>query len=288
VSSLQVREGEFGFTGADVTEGRTEGWYAALAEAPDRLRASDLNEVLQPDHLDRLRFSNFPLQAYGAVFKWDVLICDVIDVYRTPWITVAEEHGLRVPDEDEVRRAITMRPERAIQQTFMWTNDWGETTKYAFEHFEAKSSMMRTREFEPAEGVVEFLQVLKDYQVPCCLAAGTSFDKPSVESLLEKAGLRSYFETCVTAEDGCETAEQGYLVASIKLKRPPNRVVVFEDDPKGVAAAHEATSKAVALMGSGAANLNGSDLRHADMRVNGCEDLSLMSLRELFKDAPPV
>ena len=170
----------------------------------------------------------------------------------------------------------------------MWTNDWGETTKYAFEHFEAKSSMMRSREFEPAEGVVEFLQVLKDYQVPCCLAAGTSFDKPSVESLLEKAGLRSYFETCVTAEDGCETAEQGYLVASIKLKRPPNRVVVFEDDPKGVAAAHEATSKAVALMGSGAANLNGSDLRHADMRVNGCEDLSLMSLRELFKDAPPV
>jgi hypothetical protein len=58
----------------DAGEGRTEGWYAALSEAPDRLRASDLNEVLLPDHLDRLRFTNFPLQAHGMMFKWETLV----------------------------------------------------------------------------------------------------------------------------------------------------------------------------------------------------------------------
>ena len=62
-----MREGELGGGRYDdAAEGRTAGWYAALAEAPDRLRASDLNEVLPPDHLERLRFTNSPLQAYGA------------------------------------------------------------------------------------------------------------------------------------------------------------------------------------------------------------------------------
>ena len=33
----------------------------------------------------RLRFTNFPLQAYGALFKWDLLVEDVLEVYRAPW-----------------------------------------------------------------------------------------------------------------------------------------------------------------------------------------------------------
>ena len=279
-----MREGELGGGRYDGEEARTEGFYASLQEEPDRLRASDLNEVLLPDHMNRLRFTNFPLQAYGVMFKWDVLIEDVLDAYRQPWAAVAEEYGLRVPDDDEVLRAVGMRPERAIMQTFMWTNDWGEVQQYAFAHFEAKAKLMSTREFAPAEGVMQWLELLKEYQVPCCLCAGTSLDRASVTQVLEKAGLAQYFDAAVTAEDGCETPEQSYLVGSIKLRRPPNRCVVFEDDPKGIAAAHEATSKAVALMGSNF----GSDLRHADMRISDFGDLSLMSLRDLFKDAPPI
>ena len=71
----KIREGELGTEGryGDAGNGRSEGFFAALQEAPDRLRASDLNEVLLPDHLDRLRFTNFPLQAYGAVFKLSLI-----------------------------------------------------------------------------------------------------------------------------------------------------------------------------------------------------------------------
>ena len=122
----------------NVAESRTEGWYAALSEAPDRLRASDLNEVLLPDHLDRLRFTNFPLQAHGMMFKWETIVGGALEVYRRPWQLVAEENNLRVPDDDEVMRSVGMRPERAIQQTFMWTDDWGQTQQLAFAHFEAK------------------------------------------------------------------------------------------------------------------------------------------------------
>jgi len=276
----ELGEGRYGDAGG----GRTEGFYAALQEEPDRLRASDLNEVLLPDHLDRLKFTNFPLQAYGACFKWDTLVEDALDVYRQPWQAVAEQHGLRMPDDDEVQRAVSMRPERAIQQIFSWTTDWGETQQFAFAHFEAKAEMMRTRAFEASEGVVDWLEILKRYQVPCCVCATTSFDQAAVTYLLSSSGLQPYFDVCVTAEDGCETTEQGYLVAAIKLRRPPMRCVVFEDEPRGVAAAHEATAKVVALMGSH----SGGDLRHADMRVSALDDLSLMSLRELFKGLPPM
>jgi len=205
-------------------------------------------------------------------------------VYRQPWQAVAEQHGLRMPDDDEVQRAVSMRPERAIQQIFSWTTDWGETQQFAFAHFEAKAEMMRTRAFEASEGVVDWLEILKRYQVPCCVCATTSFDQAAVTYLLSSSGLQPYFDVCVTAEDGCETTEQGYLVAAIKLRRPPMRCVVFEDEPRGVAAAHEATAKVVALMGSH----SGGDLRHADMRVSALDDLSLMSLRELFKGLPPM
>ena len=85
------------------------------------------------------------------------------------------------------------------------------------------------------------------------------------------------------AEDGAETAEQSYLVSCVKVRRPPSKCVVFEDDPRGVMAAHEASMKAIAIVG--ATNHNGADLRFADMRVMGLDDLSLMSMREIFKDA---
>ena len=324
-----LREGELGGELGRADGGRTEGYWASLMDAPDRLRASDLNEVLQPDHLDRLRFTNFPLQAHGMMFKWETLVDGALDVYRRPWQLVAEENNLRVPDDDEVMRAVGMRPERAIQQTFMWTDDWGQTQQLAFAHFEAKvrstprhshthtqprtplarlasstlqrrfsrvrASLVRAQanvfkefDFVPQDGIVPWLTLLQEYHVPCCLCAGTALDRAAIDQVLDKSGLSPFFESCVALEDGCETTEQTYLVGSIKLRRPPNRCVAFEDSPKGVVAAHEASLKAVALMGAPGTGGYGSDLRMADMRISAFDDLSLMSLRELFKDAAPI
>ena len=312
-----MREGELGEGRyGDAGGGRTQGYWAALMEAPDRLRASDLNELLQPDHLDRLRFTNFPMQAYGALFKWEVLVHDAIELYRRPWAIVAAEHDLPPPDDDDVMRAVGacphgypplvslhsmhrhrpcivflspragMRPERAIQQTFLWSDDWGFTQQLAFEHYEAKQKVVETFEFQPAEGAVEWLTILKEYQVPCCVCAGTSLDLSAARLALRTAGLDELVDEYVTAEDGCETAEQTYLVSCIKVKRPPERCVVFEDDQRGIISAHDASAKVVAVLGN--SGRLGGDLRNADMRVTDLGDLSLMSLRELFKGSGPI
>ena len=104
-----LREGELGGELGRADGGRTEGYWASLMDAPDQLRASDLSEVLQPDHLNRLLFANFPLQAYGALFKWDVLVRDPIEVYRRPWALVAAENDLPPPDDEDVMRAVGAR-----------------------------------------------------------------------------------------------------------------------------------------------------------------------------------
>ena len=175
-----------------------------------------------------------------------------------------------------------MRPERAIQQTFRWTDDWGTTQRLTFEHFEKKADVLRTHTFEPADGALEWLTMLKEYEVPCCVCAGTALDRASAESALTRAGLHHLLDEYVTLEDGCETAEQSFLVSFIKLRRPPDRCVVFADDREAVTSAHEAMAKAVAVLSS---SLSAADLRHADMRVSGLDDLSLHSLRDLFRYA---
>ena len=122
--------------------------------------------------------------------------------------------------------------------------------------------------------------MLKEYEVPCCVCAGTALDRASAESALTRAGLHHLLDEYVTLEDGCETAEQSFLVSFIKLRRPPERCVVFADDREAVTSAHEAMAKAVAVLSS---SLSAADLRHADMRVSGLDDLSLHSLRDLFR-----
>ena len=260
--------------------GLSEGYWAPLAESPDRLRSSDLNELLQPDHLERLRYANNPLMAYGALFKWEVLMREVSALYVRPWALVAAAHDLPEPDADDVLRVIGMRPERAIQQVFGWTDDWGFTQQLAFEHFEQRASVLESFEFECSDGAREWLELLQQYSVPCCCCCST-LDEATARASLSRAGIEQYFEAVVTAEDGCETPEQTYLLSSLKVRRPPERCVVFEDDPRGIAAAHDSTTKAVAVVGS--SRSTGFELRHADMRVGGLDDLSLMSLRELFQ-----
>lgn len=195
---------------------RTEGYWAPLLETPDRLRSSDLNELLEPDHLERLRFTNSPMMAYGALFKWDVLVQNVMQLFMKPWEMVAAEHSLEPPDEDAVMRSMGMRSERAIQQIFRWTDDWGFSQRLAFEHFEAQRETFKTFEFVPAEGALEWLYLLNNYSVPCCCCA-SSIDTETAKLAMARAGMDELFDEFVTAEDDCETAEQCFLVASVKV-----------------------------------------------------------------------
>ncbi|KAK9282622.1 hypothetical protein L1049_010841 [Liquidambar formosana] len=59
------------------------------------------------------------------------------------------------------------------------------------------------------------------------------FPSPSVLSPAYSDG-----EAIVTKEDGMESLAHRFLSAAVKLDRKPSKCVVFEDDPRGITAAH--------------------------------------------------
>ena len=95
---------------------------------------------------------------------------------------------------------------------------------------------------------------------------------------LERLGLRQYFQSMVTSEDGMETRSQQLLSACIKLGRPPNQCVAFVADTRAITAAHNATMRAVAVAGVHA----GHQLRTADLTCVTLSELTVYNLRRLF------
>jgi len=251
--------------------------------SPDRLRASDLNELLQPDFLEEKRLAVSPMQAFGAMFKDATVLSGMHELNKESWTRVANAHSLPPPDDDDVQRAMGMVPERAISQAFKWTDDWGETRQWGSELREAYAQALPTFEFNATPGAVDWLTALNQYEVPCVVCS--SVTREQVKAMLDKAGLGNLFQGIVAADDGCETTEQAYLLACLKIKRPPMKCVVFEDEPKGVIAAHDATAKAIAVIGNQrGGGLGGGSMRdfsHAEMRIGGLDELRLSHLREV-------
>lgn len=253
--------------------------------SPEWLRASDLNDLLQPDYMDEKRFRISPLQAIGAVFKDDTVMSGMDELSKESWRTVARHNDLPIPDDDYLELALGMLPERAIQQTFMWTDDWGETKRWSNEVIEAYARMLPEANFTATPGAVDWLTALNEYQVPCVVCSSVA--RAQVVTMLEKAGLSNLFQQIVAADDGCETQYQTYLLASLKAKRPPMKCVVFTDEPKEISTAHETSAKAIAVVtktgGNGGLR---RDFSHADMRVSGLDELRISQLKEVAGREP--
>ncbi|XP_013603031.1 PREDICTED: uncharacterized protein LOC106310351 [Brassica oleracea var. oleracea] len=95
---------------------------------------------------------------------------------------------------------------------------------------------------------------------------------------LERMGLQNYFQAVVSEEDGMESIAHRFLSAAVKLDRKPSKCVVFEDDPRGITAAHNCTMMAIGLIGAHRAY----DLVQADLAVGNFYELSVINLRRLF------
>ena len=103
----------------------------------------------------------------------------------------------------------------------------------------------------------------------------------TLQAKLEELDIRHHFQALITAEDGMETRSQMLLSAAIKLGRPPNRCVAFVSDTPGITAAHNASLRAVAVVGKYA----GYQLRSADLTCASLGELAVYNVRRLFANA---
>nr|XP_043633241.1 5-amino-6-(5-phospho-D-ribitylamino)uracil phosphatase, chloroplastic isoform X2 [Erigeron canadensis] len=252
-----------------------EGFETFRPDGPLKVDVDFLNDRLQEGFLKRIRYAMKPDEAYGLIFSWDN-VAGTQALKLSAWKELALEEGKEIPDDDDVQRLLLHgAPDHVLDKVLMWGNEARE-----LERLKSKLSQLYSNNLlklsEPMEGLKEWLDAVSTARIPCAVVS--SLDRKIMVEVLEKLGLMKYFQAIVTEEDGMDSMAHRLLSAAVKLDRKPSKCVVFEDDPRGVTAAHNCTMMAVALIGAHPAY----DLVQADLAVGGFTELSVINLRRLF------
>lgn len=274
---------------------RRESLSSFRAREEMHLGADELNERMQPDHLQRLRYVLRPDEAFGNIFKFDgVVTPDARRLELAAWHRVASENQLPPPEADDIVRMMhqqQMAPERAVQRVFYWTDDWGKTKRLAHRYGEAYRELLAQHRYAATHGLRRWLQTLNALSMPCCVCS--DMDRASLRAALEQMEVHGCFDAVVSAEDEYHSLTQMLLTAALKLARPPQKCAVYDDTPEGITAAHDVSAKCVALAaaGSSAPGHAGGfgayrvyELRSADLTVTSFDDLSALNVRRLFSE----
>ncbi|XP_057989861.1 5-amino-6-(5-phospho-D-ribitylamino)uracil phosphatase, chloroplastic-like isoform X3 [Hevea brasiliensis] len=192
------------------------------------------------------------------------------------WKQLASEEGKEIPDDGHAQKLMLYAgADHVLHKILHW-----ETAESEVDGLKLRLSqlyydhLLRLR--ESIEGLKEWLDAVARAGIPCAVVS--SLDRVNMVGALERMGLKKYFQAIVTEEDGMESIAHRFLSAAIKLDRKPSKCVVFEDDPRGITAAHNCTMMAVALIGAHPAY----ELVQADLAVASFNELSVINLRRLF------
>ncbi|KAB2083779.1 hypothetical protein ES319_A05G291800v1 [Gossypium barbadense] len=225
-----------------------EGFETFRLDGPLKVDVDFLNDRLQEGFLKRIRYAMKPDEAYGLIFSWDDVVANTGALKLNAWKQLALEEGKEIP------------PEADAQKLMLYAS--------------ADHVLHKLR--KPMEGLEEWLDAVSTAHIPCAVVS--SLDRRNMVDALERIGLKKYFQAIISEEDGMESIAHRFLSAAVKLDRKPSKCVVFEDDPRGITAAHNCTMMAVALIGSHPAY----DLGQADLAVGSFNELSVINLRRLF------
>ena len=133
------------------------------------------------------------------------------------------------------------------------------------------------------EGVREFLDTLAAAKVPIAICSGAL--RAEIELILEEAGLRSYFDAIVSAEEvkRGKPDPEGFLLALEKLgdlwPEPitAERCIVIEDSHWGLKAAKAAGMRTIAVTNT----YDAAQLKQADEVVARLDELTMDDLQRI-------
>ncbi|KAF7830886.1 5-amino-6-(5-phospho-D-ribitylamino)uracil phosphatase, chloroplastic [Senna tora] len=253
-----------------------EGFETFRADGPLKVDVDYLNDKLQDGFLQRIRYAMKPDEAYGLIFSWDNVVADTRALRWNAWKQLASEEGKDISEDGDMQRSLLYAgADHTLQKHFLWDTKDNELDKLKSRFSELYYDNLLRLE-TPTEGLKDWLEAVNTARIPCAVVS--SLNRRNMADALERMGLQKYFQAIVTEEDGMESMAHRFLSAAVKLDRKPSKCVVFEDDPRGVTAAHNCTMMAVALIGAHPAY----QLGQADLTVANFSELSVINLRRLF------
>jgi beta-phosphoglucomutase family hydrolase len=213
----------------------------------------------------------------GAIFDWDGVIIDSSAHHEESWERLAKETGYQLPP-GHFKKGFGMKNEVIIPNLLKWTSDPVEVSRLSLRKEALYREIVLEWSLKPLPGVVNWLDQLRDQNIPC--AIGSSTHRLNIETGLELIGLKDRFQSIVSAEDVShgKPDPEVFLTAASRIGVGPEASVVFEDALVGIEAAHRGGMKAVAV-----ATTNPIDLLHtADLAVHRLDELSVAQLRQLL------
>ncbi|KAG8380948.1 hypothetical protein BUALT_Bualt06G0069600 [Buddleja alternifolia] len=253
-----------------------EGFETFRPEGPLKVDVDFLNDRMQEGFLQRIRYAMKPDEAYGLIFSWDNVVADSRALKLHAWEQLAAEEGKEIPEDGNVQRHLLHAGADHVLHKVL---RWGKAEE-DIDRLKSRLSQLYHDNLlelsEPIEGLKDWLDALATSRIPCAVVS--SLDRKNMVDALERMGLKKFFQAIVSEEDGMESIAHRFLSAAVKLDRKPSKCVVFEDDPRGITAAHNCTMMAIALIGAHPAY----DLGQADLAVASFNELSVINLRRLF------
>ncbi|KAM5556823.1 5-amino-6-(5-phospho-D-ribitylamino)uracil phosphatase, chloroplastic [Rosa sericea] len=253
-----------------------EGFETFRPDGPLKIDVDFLNDRLQEGFLKRIRYAMKPDEAYGLIFSFDNVVADTRALKLNAWMQLAAEEGKEIPKETDVQgQMLYAGADHVLHKLLLWDKAETELTRLALRFSQLYYDNL-LRLSKPMEGLKEWLEAVSTARIPCAVVS--CLDRRSMVKALERMGLEKYFQAIVTEEDGMDSIAHRFLSAAMKLDRKPSKCVVFEDEPRGITAAHNCTMMAVGLIGAHPAY----DLVQADLAVASFNELSVINLRRLF------
>ncbi|KAJ1691316.1 hypothetical protein LUZ63_015471 [Rhynchospora breviuscula] len=253
-----------------------EGFETFRMDGPLKVDVDYLNNKLQQCFLQRIRHAMKPDEAFGLIFSWDNVVADSHSLKMAAWRQLASEEGKELPNSEHMQRnMLRLSADHVLAKVLFWSREETEIERLKSRLSELYYENLQNLDV-PVKGLKEWLDAVYTAGIPCAVVS--CLDRRYMVDALDRMGLKKYFQAIVTEEDGMESIAHRFLSAAVKLDRKPSKCVVFEDDPRGITAAHNCTMMAVALIGAHPAY----ELVQADLAVAKYSELSVINLRRLF------
>lgn len=217
----------------------------------------------------------------AVIFDVDGVLVDSYDAHYQSWLLACRERGLEMTQDQFV--ATFGRTSREIIVEL-----WGDkftTPDVVAQLDNRKEEFFRDilrADFPGMDGAEELIDDL--HRAGFRLALGSSGPPDNVNLVMEQLQRRSAFQGVVTAVDvqRGKPDPQVFLLSAERVGVAPQRCVVLEDAPVGVAAAHAAGMKCIAIASTGRVR---ESLQAAELVVDSLRELDAVKVAALLTHA---
>ena len=198
----------------------------------------------------------------AVIFDLDGTLLDNNPYHLKSWIEYLKNQGRNI-SEEEFNTNINGRTNKdVIEYIYERKMSDEEILKYSLEK-EAVYRKVYKPYIKPVEGLVNFLEVLEEKNIPMAIA--TSGIQPNIDFMFEHVPIKKYFKKVLNSSHVIKGKPDPeiYLKASSLLDVSPENCLVFEDAVVGIKSAKAAGMKVIAI----STTQSIEDLAIADMIV---------------------